>query len=149
MNNMKQTSNYQFNLIESSDTFSPSPLNDNMLKTEEALVDLDANCRESLAAAMAAIGSGGSTARIAFGSWTGNGASGRTLTFDFKPVLVIAMQYNGKFCTTTVRGANGSQYNNSTVSVQWAEKSVTFVGPTDTTHLNSSGTVYYYVAIGV
>ncbi len=34
---MQQTEKYQFNLIETSDTFSPDPLNENMEKAEQAL----------------------------------------------------------------------------------------------------------------
>lgn len=146
---MKQTSNYQFNLIESGDTFSPNPLNENMEKAEEILTGLEGELSGQIAAVMAAMGSGGSTARIAFGSWVGDGASSRTLTFDFKPVLVIAVGADGRFSTVMVRSAKGSQYNNSTVNVQWSEKAVTVTGSADTTHLNSSGSQYCYVAVGV
>lgn len=38
---MQQTDNYKLNLIETSDTFSPNPLNDNMEKVEAAMDGLD------------------------------------------------------------------------------------------------------------
>ena len=38
---MQQTSKYQFNLVEGSDDFSPTPLNQNMEKVEEALEELE------------------------------------------------------------------------------------------------------------
>ena len=37
---MQQTSKYQFNLVEGSDDFSPTPLNQNMEKVEELLSEL-------------------------------------------------------------------------------------------------------------
>ena len=38
---MQQTSKYQFNLVEGSDDFSPTPLNQNMEKVEEVLDDME------------------------------------------------------------------------------------------------------------
>ena len=44
---MQQTSKYQFNLVEGSDDFSPTPLNQNMEKVEEVLETLDAAVDEA------------------------------------------------------------------------------------------------------
>ena len=78
---MQQTSKYQFKLIEGTDDFSPTPLNDNMEKVENALTALDVDLTEGLetvadviATFSANLGSGGHTCRLVFGTYQGDGA---------------------------------------------------------------------------
>ena len=150
---MKQTSNYQFNLIESGDTFSPSPLNENAEKAEEILTGLEGELSSQIAAVMAAMGSGGSTARIAFGSWTGDGNYGashkRTLSFGFKPVLVVVLSGYPEQLTHMVRSHTASSYG-STTTVEWGDRSVSFwcYNSADGA-MAHDGRAYHYVAIGV
>ena len=76
---MQQTSKYQFNLVEGSDDFSPTPLNQNMEKVEEALEGMETAIEESY--------SPGNKPYVV-GSYSANG-SGVTVELGFKPSLVI------------------------------------------------------------
>lgn len=146
---MKLTEKLKLKLFEKTDRVSYKPINENAEAIEAELGKQAENLTAEIAAVMAAMGSGGKTARIDYGSYIGNGAASKTLAFDFVPAFVVVVEDNGKFCTTMIRGAAGSQYNNSTVSVSWGEKSVTVSGSADSTHLAVSGRRYCYVAIGV
>lgn len=146
---MKLTEKLKLKLFEKTDRVSYKPINENAEAIEAELGKQAENLTAEIAAVMAAMGSGGKTARIDYGSYIGNGAASKTLAFDFVPVFVVVVGDNGKFCTTMIRGAAGSQYNNQTVSVGWGEKSVTVSGPASSTHLTVSGNRYCYVAIGV
>lgn len=88
---MQQTPNYKFNLIETSDTFSPAPLNENAEKTETAL--------DSLAAVDSALGSRIATLELhcfSAGSYKGNGASaGQLVDVGFAPKVVFASSNQG------------------------------------------------------
>ena len=151
---MQQTSKYQFNLIEGTDDFSPTPLNDNMEKVEEELSELN----DTVAQHTAAIGTGGHNCRIAFGSYTGNGLYGEEhpnrLEFDFTPMLVLIGVGEGSYpCSHFLRPANGScSALNYPMKVLWEGSAVgwhvnTTTNP-DINQMNTSGTVYHYVAIG-
>lgn len=146
---MKQTTNYQFNLIESGDTFSPNPLNENMEKVEAALTGLDTDLSGQIAAAVTAMGSGGSTARIAYGSYTGDGASGysnpKTLSFGFKPLLFAVYLYSGQTGYVLVRGTQNSLAG---FNVTWGDTSVSYYADSSSTMCNQERSTYHYVAIG-
>lgn len=97
---MQHTSKYQFKLIEGTDDFSPAPLNQNAQKTEtllagmeEDLAALEDSVDSQLAAVTAALGTGGSNARVTYGSYTGTGTYGSdnpiTLNCPFKPLAVV------------------------------------------------------------
>ena len=94
---MQQTTKYHFNLIETSDVFSPDALNANARTAEAQLAavrDEFAAGDAALATALsAAVGTGGKTCRIATGSYVGNGYStaihARSITVDFKPLVVF------------------------------------------------------------
>ena len=62
---MQQTSKYQFNLVEGSDDFSPTPLNQNMEKVEEVLENMEATLSESLSELESSITGTGSAASVA------------------------------------------------------------------------------------
>ena len=152
---MQQTSKYQFKLIEGTDDFSPTPLNENMEKVEEKLSELN----DTVAQHTAAIGTGGHNCRIAFGSYQGTGtygaASPNSLSFDFCPVAVFlgAQQrtdfsgWPGVFlrpCPTSRPDIGGK-----TMTVTWTDNGLSWY---QTEHgdwqNNSAGYTYYYVAIG-
>lgn len=178
---MQQTSKYQFNLVDGSDDFSPAPLNQNAQKTEtlfegleedlaaletslgQSMTDLEDSVDESLASVLAAVGSGGHNARIAFGSYTGTGKRGsgnpNTLTFDFVPVLVFVgtsgSTENGNFPGVFFRGMNrGHSCTNVLdlsyyISVSWTGTGLSWYSNLDQFHqMNASDTQYDYVAIG-
>ncbi|MDE6261449.1 MAG: hypothetical protein K2M42_11455 [Oscillospiraceae bacterium] len=84
---MQQTETYQLNLIETSDTFSPEPLNENMEKVEAKFAGLDQ--------ADAALNSRVTVLeghKIAVGSYTGGGSQAYTVQVGFRPRAVIIQQ---------------------------------------------------------
>ena len=137
---MQQTNNHQFNLIESADTFSPEPLNENMEKVEAAF-----------AAVNTAMGSGGHTSRIAYGTYVGDGTGAKTLTFDFYP-LVVFLTATGSVghdtmvlireCKGTVSGAGGP-----VARVSWSGNSITY-GSSNSDDYNRTDKTVWFVAIG-
>lgn len=153
---MQQTEKYQFKLIDPADDFSPAPLNDNMEKVEQELENLESSLT-------AAIGSGGSTARMAWGTYTGTGTYGQSnpmsLTFGFRPLVVWVCNTTKQFALTPMMltrpstyttfdpGANGAKPN----MVTWQEKGVewyTYGGGTAREQANTSGDSYCWVALG-
>ena len=146
---MQQTSKYQFNLIDSGDTFSPAPLNDNMEKVEEALGAVDTALDEKIALAMTALGSGGQTARIVYGSFAGTGYTSKTISFEFKPLLVFltdpAVTSNSVTVATLIRPIST---NNAVTKVVWTDNSVTY-GNSSSCAYNTSGNTIYYCAVGI
>ena len=149
---MQQTSKYQFKLIEGTDDFSPTPLNDNMEKVEEKLSELN----DTVAQHTAAIGTGGHTCRIAFGSYQGTGTYGagspNSLTFDFCPVAVFIradrLYYTAAYLRESPSGGScwGSSY---TVTVTWAETGVSWYNSEGSNYQNNAtGYTYHYVVIG-
>lgn len=69
---MQQTEKYGFNLIETSDAFSPEPLNENARKMAEALAE-----------------KGTCTAYL--GSFEGDGTNDRTIELGISPKLIILL----------------------------------------------------------
>ena len=159
---MQQTSKYQFKLIEGTDDFSPTPLNENMEKVEEALnqeAEQREGVAETLAAVVASLGSGGQNARIAWGSYVGTGTFGvaapNSLSFDFYPIIVFVGAYEranfGSWPGVFLRPCSTSRpdIGNNTMAVTWTDNGLSWY---NTTHQdsqnNSAGYTYYYIAIG-
>ena len=93
---MQQTNKYQFNLVEGSDDFSPTPLNQNMEKVEEKLSCLDAavetaqttaDAAQSAASAVQGAYTPGNKPYIK-GSYVGTGAE-MAITLGFRPSFLI------------------------------------------------------------
>lgn len=163
---MQQTNKYQLNLIESGDTFSPDPLNENMEKVEAALEAVDTALDEKVAEAMSAMGTGGHNARIAFGSYTGNGNYGsskpNSLTFDFHPVMVFIANNNagssdseGIFFTRSSKQSSYIANVGGNCIATWSDYGLSWYGSSSSTsgytvkfQQNVSGVTYSYVAIG-
>ena len=150
---MQQTSKYQFKLIEGTDDFSPTPLNDNMEKVEEQFEAVE----EDLANLAAAVGTHGETARIAFGSYVGTGTYGasspNTLTFGFAPAVVVLTAATSNYQDPTLLlrpmptlpGPDGS----IAIQMTWGENGLSwYAGNSAISQGNADGTTYYYVAIG-
>ena len=150
---MQQTSKYQFKLIDGTDSFSPGPLNDNMEKVEEQFEAVE----EEFSEVMTNLGSGGNTARIIYGSYVGTGTYGagnpNTLTFGFRPLLIILgdpeySQYSTVVCMrgrVTQPGPNSGYRINFT----WGDNSVSWYNTVSAQQqANSDGITYHYVAIG-
>ena len=149
---MQQTSKYQFNLVEGSDDFSPAPLNQNMEKVEEEL----AGHAQKLAGLAANVGTGGKTARIAWGTYTGTGAFGvgspNSLSFDFTPAVILIRTPGVRYTTVLVRGcttSHGCINDSYEIQVSWTDAGVSWYSPdASNTQNNSSGSTYYYTAMG-
>ena len=149
---MQQTTKYQFNLVDATDDFSPDPLNQNAQKTEDKFAEVEAD----LADLVTEVGAGGHNCRIAWGNYRGTGKYGESnpnsLSFDFKPILIILAQ--GHYFGALTRGCSmGRSTLGDGLYLTWKKNGVSWY--TDTTinpaqsQDNKSGTTYYYVALGV
>ena len=134
---MQHTDKYQFNIIETSDAFSPEALNENARKLENALL-------EHKAETIAALGSGGKTARIAYGTFNGARSS---ITVDFKPmVMFLGFIYRNSFMLhMAFRNCPNSLTNTIQLSLTWDDRSISW---TDASNRQTESTVNYYVIIG-
>ena len=145
---MQQTEVLKLNLIEGSDPVSPEPINKNMELLEGALAD-------TLQSALAAVGSGGKTCRIACGSYTGTGKVGAStptsISVGFRPLLVaICHAQRSGPPASFIRGQSfGGSLDSSGLYLTWGDTSVSWYGAYDAaSQINVSGVVYYYVVIG-
>ena len=143
---MQQTNTYQLNLVESTDTFSPQPINENT----EAIDALFKTQQLSIEAC----------AKMAVGSYTGTGTSGaaapNTLTFGFTPKVLLVLastaglwnEYQSSMLLIhpMTTGVTGSQ-TGSRVTITWGENFVSWYGSDYIFQMNSERT-YYYFAIG-
>lgn len=141
---MQQTEKYQFNLIDTSDAFSPTPLNENTQAMETELARMTAQAAADKATLLTALGSGGKTARIAWGSYVGSGTS---ITVDFKPlVLIYAFTSSATRVFVMLREHPIPLSSNSTgiTNVTWGDRTVSWkdIGGHSETSTN------YYVVIG-
>ena len=84
---MQQTQTYKLNLIETSDTFSPAPLNENMEKVE-AGISAEAAARQSGDAALAQRVTMLELHKIAVGTYKGTGSE-VTVNLGFAPELLM------------------------------------------------------------
>ena len=84
---MQQTQTYKLNLIETSDTFSPAPLNENMEKVETQLNAI----RDAVAAGDAALSDRVTVLeghKVAAGTYPGDGESYQFVPLPFTPKVV-------------------------------------------------------------
>ena len=163
---MQQTEIYKLNLIESTDTFSPAPLNSNAQTVEDALADHAAQlASHNMSLAQLAI----DDLQLSTGSYTGNGTCGsdheNKLNFQFMPKLVMIMGET-QFCLFLRGFRHGLGHNcGATVAdryvqnVTWSGNSLSWhisetngtSGPYETWpahQFNASNTTYHYLAIG-
>lgn len=162
---MQQTNQYQYNLIEPGDTFSPAPLNENAEIMEAALreqaqaIQENADEMEQVKSAMV---------NCAAGSYTGTGSYGsggrNTLAFEFVPKLVLVM--GGGYFSLFIQGGTQAMGSQSAVGayhvlqrVSWSENTLSWhidkmysssgeYSGSAASQMNTSGTTYYYLAIG-
>ena len=105
---MQQTETYKLNLIETSDTFSPNPLNENAQKLEAALAEGLAAVRADAAAGTAAEANARAAATAALeqriitlegkhvvgGTYVGTGSGTLVIELGFTPIVVFVYQSN-------------------------------------------------------
>ncbi len=164
---MQQTTKYQFNLVDATDDFSPTPLNQNAQKTEdliegveEDLAALETQISGQLDELEEALGSGGHTCRIAWGSYTGTGSAGsgspNTLTFGFKPMVILFATepsfncWPGIFYSGIEVGKSCVTNDSFFLYVTWQGHSVSWYSRDNNNEfqMNASNRTYFYVALG-
>lgn len=133
---MQQTDKYKLNLIETDDTFSPAPLNENMDKVEAKFAALD-GADAALDGRLAAI----EAHKLVVGSYVGNAVdygTTQTITLGFQPQAVYV--YNARvghaFATW------GNPYHSGLVITENGFK----VTLNDSCSMNLGGTRFLYVA---
>lgn len=141
---MKQTENCKLNLIETSDPFSPEPLNENARIVDELLHG---------------------RLMVTVGDYTGAGTAGPgtscRIEFPFKPLMVVvtctgAVNYGGcvwyrgmSFGMTAPQGTT-----TTAASLTWEDRAISWYCPYvasgyTSTQLNENGRKYAYIAFGV
>ena len=104
---MQQTQTYKLNLIETSDTFSPAPLNENMEKVE-AGISAEAAARAAETAALDARVTVLEGHKIATGTYSGNAPSGnsiwQSIPLGFTPIFVYIQTIGGSVPVSVVSG---------------------------------------------
>ena len=148
------TPHYALNRWELEDQIIMEDFNADNAKIDAAL---KANA-DALGARRTAVGSGGSTARVACGSYMGTGQYGpeypNSLQFDFTPVFVYVVENDNHQKSPMVRGCTetNSTYGGS-ITLAWTDRGVswyTYTGVTNP-HLNQNNqenVMYYWLAIG-
>ena len=99
---MQQTETYKLNLIETSDTFSPDPLNQNTQKIEEVMSAETAQRAagdEALSSRVTAL----ELHKIAYGTYTGNNTN-RTFQVGFTPQAVLTICERSGLCGLAYAG---------------------------------------------
>ena len=159
---MQQTDKYQFNLIETSDPFSPEPLNENTRALEAQLSSLSAAKADQTAlTAETAAREALDAARLRYklDSYKGTDAKTVRLEFDFKPLLLIVTA-QGNYLYGGHPWIRGAKYGRAyfytgtarLVSPVWEDRAVQWDNYTSTNAmdwLNDASTTYNYLAIGV
>lgn len=148
---MQKTSNYNLNQWEATD-----PIRREAFNADNAAIDM----------ALAAMAAGMSSCRVAYGSYDGTNEYGAespvTLSFDFKPLLVVVSddKYGTDssnpmvLCHGQSMGLSVCGYQNdsvsSTMTVSWGSDSVSWYNETKALWQNNGGGhTYYYVVLGV
>lgn len=163
---LKRTPNYSLPTWEKSDFIQMSDFNDLTQKLDTALKsesdarsEADGTASERITAIAQALGSGGQNCRIAYGSYTGDGTYGAanptSLTFDFKPELVLvgcekeSAEPKSFLLRPTTRAL---ACDGASIKVTWTANGVSWytlsTANQHTHQSNTKGYVYRYIAFG-
>ena len=168
---IETTKNYALPKWKKSDFIQMDDFNDAFAKLDTALkaeadarAAVDSTASKALSALEQTV-TKSKLCRIKYGSYTGNGKSGKanpnTLSCDFYPVLLIISkidEYSNITRAVAIRGVSkfssgaGNRLNINT----WSERSVSWYSETETdtyynaydVQLNTSGIVYQYLILG-
>ena len=170
---MKKTDNYSLPQWEKQDFIKMEDFNDAFGKTDAALkANADAAATglnaeiaargEAIAALGKNLGAAGHNCRIAFGSYTGTGATDaanpNTLQFDFYPVLVLigdtkatsAPRNPTVFLRDRIKVCADPASGNGLLVATWSDNALSWYCRSDNAYyqLNGSGELYRYAVIG-
>lgn len=168
---IETTKNYALPKWKKSDFIQMDDFNDAFAKLDTALkaeADARAAADSTASKALSALEqtvTKSKLCRIKYGSYTGNGKSGKanpnTLSCDLYPVLLIistADQYSNITRAVAIRGVSkfGSGAGNRLNINTWSERGVSWYSETETdtyynacdVQLNTSGIVYQYLILG-
>lgn len=168
---MKKTDNYSLPQWEKQDFIKMEDFNDLTQKTDAALkANADAAGGKADGAATSAaltnlaknLGAAGHNARIAWGSYTGTGATDaanpNTLQFDFYPVLVLigdtkatsAPRNPTVFLRDRIKVCADPAGGNGLLVATWSDNALSWYCRSDNAYyqLNGSGELYRYAVIG-
>ena len=134
---------------------------DQGLQTGKETADSNlSQCQDAIAALAAAVGTGGSTCRVTWGTYVGTGTYGpgnpTSLSFEFQPDLILIGSDYGSFSICYMIRPLTSSLSTGTSSpltVVWEAQKVTWYnnGEVINAHIgqnNVENETYYYVAIG-
>lgn len=162
---MQQTEYLKLNVIEGTDDVDWEVLNENFRTLEVRAVEDKAELSQGLSALADNVGTGGTNARVAWGSYAGDNNVGPSapsaLAFDFKPVAVWIMGLDSNsstmgtamFLRPMARGSGP----NGVLPVTWSERGLSWYAPDPTygsgdqgvSQMNKLSYTYWYVALGV
>ncbi len=168
---IETTKNYALPKWKKSDFIQMDDFNDAFAKLDTALkaeADARAAADSTASKALSALEqtvTKSKLCRIKYGSYTGNGKSGKanpnTLSCDFYPVLLIISkidEYSNITRAVAIRGVSkfGSGAGNRLNINTWSERGVSWYSETETdtyynaydVQLNTSGIVYQYLILG-
>ncbi len=157
--NLQHTENYQLPQWAEDDRIMMGDFNRAMADIDRGIAAAAKASADGLAAVRSDLGSGGKNARIAWGTYKGNGKCGagnpNTLTFDFTPVWVFISSNNSEYIgnSTLVRPiVNAASQVGGSMRVTWSDRSVSwFTTETVNSNIQQNNTLnhtYYYLAIG-
>lgn len=163
---MQHTEKRNFNIIETSDAFSPEALNENTRKIEAALDGVEAYADsgdtalgERISGLAQALGSGGSTARLAYGSYVGTGTGGQdapmVFHFGFVPLvmwvdnMMLSRQHRTDTVSTGTIVTDDGHTHSTSIKVAWLDDGVTWYrNGSYGTQFNYQGITYRYCVLG-
>ena len=150
----------QLHLWEPGDSVLRTEFNENWETLDASAAQAQADLTSGLGAITAVLNAGGKLARIAWGSYTGNGTSGPespvSLAFSFPPQLLAVRRSgssadrSGLLLLRGVTQGGGLGHIDFYVNVTWSGNQVSWYTSKDnpSTQMNSEGVEYFYFAIG-
>ena len=156
---MQHTNKYNLNIIETTDAFSPEPLNENIRALETLL---DAKAAQTDFAALAGRVGTLETGRLCwkFGTYPGTGGYGTNsrnrMEFDFRPIAIFVYHpssptYGGHlWLRGTYLGIScDTGYTSYVVNISWGNRTVEWFETTNAEYqLNRAGVNYPYLVLG-
>ena len=140
---MQHTETYNLNLIETSDTFSPDPLNQNAQLLEGA-VEAEAAARTAADSALSQRVTVLEARRLVAGVFAGNGTS-QVIQLGFTPRAVLVLDKRvGAACQALAVGTDSAYYDNVNTAIKIVDGG--FETRNYSNHFNTQGSQYHFIA---